>query len=372
LQDETAMTCLTLARPPGRAPDPAPASATETGREDIVTSTLSTHGRALTFSLHSRSNIALTGHAGVVSSTVKETEPPSTTRRWTKPQVTMSSPKSGSTIWRRASNTSPSREEGAAEVTAGSERLLREGRRAARRLLVEAGGRLATTNESRLVARACTTAGTRVGADRQLIVSGSRADTDGWGGRREEEKRPDKRGSANSVVSRGKGRPQAQAPTPARPARAPEEVSEPPSVGRSSLTPFPRPWLGRASTTMSAHPSLRSALCRGIVVRLSGRTIIALGSLGVRHPPCPATSAGRGPWPCRGRRCSRCGRSTFQPLLAPLLEPRQQSGRGHLHHRRRQPADLAETDGPTETPRRGGQKRARDTRPQWRPSSRRG
>src|SRR5262245_47186780 len=76
------------------------------------TSTERTPGSAPTRSRAARSNSALTGHAGVVSSIENATRSPSMRRSFTKPRSTMLLPKSGSTIGRRASRTAPSSRRG--------------------------------------------------------------------------------------------------------------------------------------------------------------------------------------------------------------------------------------------------------------------
>ena len=97
LHDETAMTWRTSFRPGSATVAVSGAASGAAGCAEKVTSTSVTHPSAPTAALLSCSNCALTGHAGVVSSSSKLTSPPSATWRFfTNPHATTDMPKSGS------------------------------------------------------------------------------------------------------------------------------------------------------------------------------------------------------------------------------------------------------------------------------------
>lgn len=115
LQEETATTWRTRARPPGRPalspPPPSPSTAGGGGGAAlIVTSTEPAHGSAVTAAVAARRNSSLTGHAGVVSSRVNATSPRAVrVNPFTKPALTMSTPRSGSGMVARAARTAAAR-----------------------------------------------------------------------------------------------------------------------------------------------------------------------------------------------------------------------------------------------------------------------
>jgi hypothetical protein len=99
-------TAIVLRTPGSTAPDGVVAAAARPRVfAVIVTATDVTPGRAATRSRAAFSNSAFTGQAGVVSSIVNETLPPSIARFFTNPRSTMLLPKSGSTMGRSASST---------------------------------------------------------------------------------------------------------------------------------------------------------------------------------------------------------------------------------------------------------------------------
>src|SRR5687768_3887060 len=97
----TAITFFT----PGAAGRPVSGAETARTLAVICTSTPVTPGSALTAAVAWLRNWSLTGHAGVVSSMVKATRPRSIARFLTKPSVTMSLRRSGSTTTRSAFST---------------------------------------------------------------------------------------------------------------------------------------------------------------------------------------------------------------------------------------------------------------------------
>ena len=111
------MTCLTPF-----IPSTVSGMSLVTGCAVMLTLTLVTQSSLPINSLERRLNSSFTGHAGVVSSRVKVTSPGSRmTRSLMKPQLTMSSPKSGSMTLRSASRTSASFEPSGAEVMEGED-----------------------------------------------------------------------------------------------------------------------------------------------------------------------------------------------------------------------------------------------------------
>ena len=117
LHEDTAMMCLTPLRP-----STASGMSLVTGCAVMLTLHDLAHSNAVTNCLDRRSNSSLTGHAGVVSSRVNVTSPASDTRRsLTNPQLTMSSPKSGSMTLRRAFRTSASLLPSGADVMDGDD-----------------------------------------------------------------------------------------------------------------------------------------------------------------------------------------------------------------------------------------------------------
>ena len=111
------MMCLTPLRP-----STASGMSLVTGCAVMLTLHDLAHSNAVTNCFDRRSNSSLTGHAGVVSSRVNVTSPASDTRRsLTNPQLTMSSPKSGSMTLRRAFRTSASLLPSGADVMDGDD-----------------------------------------------------------------------------------------------------------------------------------------------------------------------------------------------------------------------------------------------------------
>ena len=104
LQLEMAMIFFTPLNPGGASGTSAMA---DFGAAVMITSTSSTHSNRFTNSFESLLNSSFTGHAGVVSSSTNATSFPSSEifNTFTKPQLTMFSPKSGSMTFFNASRT---------------------------------------------------------------------------------------------------------------------------------------------------------------------------------------------------------------------------------------------------------------------------